>query len=41
MVGLGCLPIAWHDAPIFFQKKSQAYALPFSTTDLDASVCSP
>jgi hypothetical protein len=35
------LPIYRDNAPDFGQKKSKAYALPFSITDLDASVCSP
>jgi hypothetical protein len=35
------LPIYLDNAPDFGQKKSKAYALPFSITDLDASVYSP
>jgi len=41
MVGQQHLPIDLDNAPDFGQKKSKAYALPFSITDLDASVCSP
>ena len=41
MLGGRHLPIDKNDAPDSGKKKSKARALPFSITDLDASVCSP